>query len=113
MKKIILSVFVLIIALAMLMTPVFAGGNNANLPDESEVQPRASRCHECTIGEMVYSYTETTSWVYNGFTQSCENGAGNHQDKWYTRTVIKVYECTYCGIEDASSYEQDKYVCTQ
>ena len=113
MKKTVLSVFVLILALAMLMTPVFADGNLINLPDESEVQPRAALCPNCNEGNFRLTETQYGPWNYVAMTPYCmDDYATDHEDEWYTRIVTKIYRCDYCGDGDIRYSTQDKYVCT-
>lgn len=66
----------LLCAFGILLTlPVFAGGDHANLPEETtypirwetvvpieedEVQPRAARCDECGVGNMIKTYSSST-----------------------------------------------------
>ena len=112
MKKIVLSVFTLILALAMLMTPVFAGGDNANLPDETEIQPRAQQCEECNIGSIYYLRTDYSPEYYIGTISYCKSSGGNHhKDNVYEYTVTKVYQCNYCDVQSTVESTKLRYEC--
>ena len=121
MKKIILSIFTLILALVMLMTPVFAGGNNANLPDdpaqlespetqylakngrllrrhpihyyEAPVEIEETAC-DCG-GTFRHQYTIHHPWEDFEY-QHCVNGYGTHLDALKKQKVVVYYECDSC-----------------
>lgn len=132
MKKTTLTLMASLLVTSMLAVPVWAGGDLPNPPpekseacsevsheespmeaDEPTEQPRAALCQKCLNGQMVYSTTEYGNWHYIGDTPSCMSSEASHPDKWYVRTVTKVYQCTYCGVQDLLTSEQNKYVCTQ
>lgn len=69
MKKIWKS-FAIVLAAMLFALPVFAGGDNANLPDDyeenpilsvaDEVQPLGAVCADCGLGTMAQTYYDAT-----------------------------------------------------
>ena len=115
MKKIMLSVFTLILVLAMLMTPVFASGSLQNLPDESaieesSIQPRSYECSDCDGGIMYYYDTTYSEWDFVQYV-SCREGYNDHLDLKYEQTVIVRYKCGHCNIKDRDVSTKTKYEC--
>lgn len=123
MNKTIVKIFALLLVIVLLAVPVFAGGDQPNLPEEHEqeavtientvIQPRAQQCSKCMEGSLNYSHTEYTSWAYVGNILYCKKSNAEHCDKWYQRTVHKYYKCSNsnCGLEDFLSSVQNDYRC--
>ena len=115
MKKIVLSMFTLALALTMLMTPIFAGGNNAHLPDEavieeSSIQPRSYECTDCEGGIMYYYDTTYSDWDFVQ-TVPCRKHYNDHLDLKYEQTVIVRYKCGHCNVIDRDVSTKTKYEC--
>ena len=110
MKETIVKVFSLLLAVTMLAVPVFAGGNQPNLPEEelsaTAVQPRAELCSNCGNGYVYYDRTDYGEWYVIGVATNCIHGSLTENDLIKERTVTKVYTCTNCTIEQTFvSYE--------
>ncbi len=110
MKKIMLSVFTLILVLAMLMTPVFAGGFVTSSIDTTSVQPRSYECPECDGGIMYYYNTTYSDWDWVD-SVPCKKGYGDHLDKELVQTVIVRFKCGHCQMIDRDVSTKTKYEC--
>ena len=127
MKKWLISLCSLILVLVLLATPVFAGGNGANLPDdeseligpvqeqgylakngrllkgppihyyESPVEVVETAC-SCG-GTFRHKYTIHHPWEDFEY-QHCINGANNHYDALMKQKVVVYYECDRCAALD-------------
>lgn len=121
MKKIVFSLFVLILALAMLVTPVFAGGPEENLPAvpaeleapepsylakngrilkehpvhyyEAPVEINEGPC-SCG-GTLLHKYTIHHPWEYFE-PLFCVHGYSDHLDTLKKQKVVVYYECDSC-----------------
>ena len=70
--KIIISA---LLSAMLLSLPVFAGGDNANLPDDYAIEPRGPICLDCKIGTMEKTYFSETGWVTVDYVDcECEGG---------------------------------------
>ena len=112
-------------AMALLLTiPVFAGGDNANLPDdyeippvaesknentfltkESEIQPRGPQCSACG-SNMTKTDSSSSAWsTYDYAYCTCEGGGKPMDDALQERYVTTTYTCTNtkCGYSETST----------
>ncbi len=99
--KIIISA---LLSAMLLSLPVFAGGDNANLPDDYAIEPRGPICLDCKIGTMEKTYFSETGWVTVDYVDcECEGGHKPMQDVIQENTVTTVYTCTTCGLSDTET----------
>ena len=111
MNKTIVKILALMLAVVLLAVPVFAGGDQPNLPEEhehetvltenAEGQARAAMCDRCLKGYVQYLRTDYGNEYFIGTIPYChDTGATDHSDKVYTYSITKVYQCTYCGVQN-------------
>ena len=110
MNKTIVNVFALLLVVVLLAVPVFAGGDQPNLPEEHEQeavltentgdQAHVAVCDHCLKGYVQYLRTDYGNEYFIGTIPYChDTGATDHSDKVYTYSITKVYQCTYCGVQ--------------
>ena len=110
MNKTIVKIFALLLVIVLLAVPVFAGGDQPNLPEEHEQeavltentgdQARAAMCDRCLKGYVQYLRTDYGNEYFIGTIPYCHaTGATDLSDKVYTYSITKVYQCTYCGVQ--------------
>ena len=110
MNKTIVKIFALLLVIVLLAVPVFAGGDQPNLPEEHEQeavltentgdQAHVAVCDHCLKGYVQYLRTDYGNEYFIGTIPYChDTGATDHSDKVYTYSITKVYQCTYCGVQ--------------
>ena len=136
MNKTIVKMFALLLVVVLLAVPVFAGGDQPNLPEEheheavaetkdehnhrviaeasvesTEIQPRYTSCYDCGGAMSLYS-SKTGSWETVSFT-SCQYGYMNHTDKVQERVTTIKYKCTNsnCGVIDTEYFTETRQIC--
>ena len=93
--KILVSV---LLSTMLLSLPVFSGGDDSNLPDDSVIEPRVAVCADCT---MVQTHSSETGWVAIDYMNcACEGGHKPMQDVIQENTVTTTYTCSVCGLSD-------------
>ena len=115
----------ILLTLALLILPVFAGGDQPNLPDEHEMeaviserkerpdhgkieevtaentenQSHTAVCTYCNIYAVIKTESYETSWFTVDYVNcKCEGGYQPMQDVIQENIVTTVYTCTACGI---------------
>lgn len=112
--------------------PIFAGGDQPNLPEEhehetvvetekieivkfvevnGEIQPRSFECPYCNA-EIQYHSAMVGEWETVSFT-SCQYGYMNHTDKVQERVTTIKYKCTNsnCGVIDTEYFTETRQIC--
>ncbi|MBQ9970064.1 MAG: hypothetical protein IJP15_06170 [Oscillospiraceae bacterium] len=111
MKKIWKPITIVLVAMLFAL-PVFAGGDNANLPDdyeenpilsiEDEVQPLGADCAvcaDCGLCTMAQTYYDATDWAIYAYDWcTCEGGYQPMRDAFVEQYVTITHTCTHCGI---------------
>lgn len=131
MNKTIVKIFVLLLVVVLLAVPVFAGGDQPNLPDEheheavietekieivkfvevnGEIQPRSFECPYCSNGEM-YHYSTTTGDWETIYYVPCRKGYTEHTDAYQEKVTTIKYKCGSCAATDTSEYVDSRYIC--
>ena len=110
MNKNIVKIFALTLAVVLLAVPVFAGGDQPNLPDDAIVHPRgADTCTECG-GEMVFYRSIEGDWEIVDYT-SCQYGYNDHTDVVEEKVTTIKYRCNSCKIIDTEYFTETRQYC--
>lgn len=134
MNKTIVKIFALMLAVVLLAVPVFAGGDQPNLPEEhehevvvetkdehnhtviveapvesAEIQPRYTSCSNCGGSMSLYS-SKTGSWETVSYTL-CQYGWMDHTDKVQEKVTTIKYKCADCGVIDTEYYTETRQIC--
>lgn len=94
------------ILMALTMASSFSMTTMADdVATESQIQPRAIPCDNCSNGNLWESYRYGRWWTK--YTFDCEHFKYGH-DEVRTRDVFVVWECSSCGYESNRIFDHEE-----